>query len=439
MRGNKNMKIYHYPSAAAEKKVSAIVNRGLDFKKKDYQAVSRIIDDVRRNGDDAVIKYANRFDAPELTADSIKVTAGEMAAASKKVDRSFLRALNRAASQIEAFHRLQIQHSWIDTRRSGTMLGQMVNPVDAAGVYVPGARGGKTPLISTVLMTAIPAKIAGVKKLVMVSPSTAAGGINPHLLVAANKAGIKDIYKVGSAWAIAALAYGTATIPKVNVIAGPGNIYVTLAKKIVSGTVGIDMIAGPSEVLVIADHTATPEYAAADLLAQAEHDMLSSAILVTDSNRTAKAVAAEIDKQLAALTRQEIARESVKRFGALLVVDDLDAAVELANRIAPEHLELQINEPFEVVGRIRNAGAVFLGHYTPEPVGDYIAGPNHVLPTAGTARFASALSVDHFTKKTSIIHYSKEAFNKEAADVMRLAELEGLDAHVRAIEVRLKP
>ena len=319
------------------------------------------------------------------------------------------------------------------------MLGQMVNPVDAAGVYVPGARGGKTPLISTVLMTAIPAKIAGVKKLVMVSPSTAAGGINPHLLVAANKVGIKDIYKVGSAWAIAALAYGTATIPKVNVIAGPGNIYVTLAKKIVSGTVGIDMIAGPSEVLVIADHTATPEYAAADLLAQAEHDMLSSAILVTDSNRTAKAVAAEIDKQLAALTRQEIARESVKRFGALLVVDDLDAAVELANRIAPEHLELQINEPFELIGRIRNAGAVFLGHYTPEPVGDYIAGPNHVLPTAGTARFASALSVDHFTKKTSIIHYSKEAFNKEAADVMRLAELEGLDAHVRAIEVRLKP
>ena len=359
-----------------------------------------------------------------------------MNAAVKKVDRGFVRALNRAASQIEAFHRQQVQQSWIDTQRPGTMLGQLVNPVDAAGVYVPGARGGKTPLISTVLMTGIPAKIAGVKKLVMVTPSTRAGGVNPHLLVAAKKVGIKDIYKVGSAWAIAALAYCTETIPKVDVIAGPGNIYVTLAKKIVSGTVGIDMIAGPSEVLVIADHTATPEYAAADLLAQAEHDVLSSAILVTDSSRIAKAVVVEADKQLATLTRKEIARESLKRFGAVLVVDDLDAAVELANRIAPEHLELQINEPFEHIGQIRNAGAVFLGHYTPEPVGDYVAGPNHVLPTAGTARFASALSLDHFLKKTSIIHYSKSAFKKEAADVIRLAELEGLDAHVRSIKIR---
>ena len=433
------MKIYHYPSKAAEKRVTAIVNRGLNFKKKDYQVVSRIIDDVRRNGDEAVIKYANRFDAPGLIVDSIKVTAREMEAAVKKLDRGFVRAMNRAASQIEAFHRQQTQQSWIDTRRSGTMLGQLVNPVDAAGVYVPGARGGKTPLISTVLMTAIPAKIAGVKNLVMVTPSTRAGGVNPYLLAAAKKVGIKDIYKVGSAWAIAALAYGTETIPKVDVIAGPGNIYVTLAKKIVSGTVGIDMIAGPSEVLVIADHTATPEYAAADLLAQAEHDVLSSAILVTDSGRTAKAVAAEIDKQLAHISRKDIARESLKRFGAVLVVDDLDAAVELANRIAPEHLELQINEPFEYIGQIRNAGAVFLGHYTPEPVGDYIAGPNHVLPTVGTARFASALSVDHFIKKTSIIHYSKKAFKIEAADVMRLAELEGLDAHVRSIKMRLKP
>jgi histidinol dehydrogenase len=430
------MKIYHYPSAAAEKKVSAIVNRGLNFKQKDYQAVSRIIDDVRRNGDKAVIKYARRFDAPRLSVGSIKVTAGEMDAAQKKADRRFVRAINRAVSQIETFNRQQVSQSWIDTQRPGTMLGQLVNPVDAAGVYVPGARGGKTPLISTVLMTAIPAKIAGVKKLVMVTPSTRAGGVNPHLLAAAKKVGIKDIYKVGSAWAIAALAYGTETIPRVDVIAGPGNIYVTLAKKILSGSVGIDMIAGPSEVLVIADDTATPGYAAADLLSQAEHDVLSSAILVTDSNRIAKAVAVETEKQLTALTRKEIARESLKRFGAVLVVEDMDAAVELANRIAPEHLELQIKEPFEYIGQIRNAGAVFLGHYTPEPVGDYMAGPNHVLPTAGTARFASALSVDHFTKKTSIIHYSKKAFKKEAADVMRLAELEGLDAHVRSIKIR---
>jgi len=433
------MKIYHYPSPAAEKRVSALVSRGLNFKQKDYQAVSRILEDVRRNGDDAVIKYANRFDAPKLTVDAIKVTAREMEAALKKVDRSFVRAMNRAASQIEAFHRQQVQQSWIDTRRPGTMLGQLVNPVDAAGVYVPGARGGKTPLISTVLMTAIPAKIAGVEKLVMVTPSTRAGGVNPHLLAAAKKVGIKDIYKVGSAWAIGALAYGTDTIPRVDVIVGPGNIYVTLAKKIVAGTVGIDMIAGPSEVLVIADETASPAFVAADLLSQAEHDVLSSAILVTDSRQTAKAVVAEIDKQLGTLARKDIARESIKKYGTVLVVDNLDAAVGLANRIAPEHLELQVKEPFDYLGKIRNAGAVFLGHYTPEPVGDYVAGPNHVLPTAGTARFASALSVDHFIKKTSIIHYSKKAFKKEAADVMRLAELEGLDAHVKSIKARLKP
>jgi len=431
------MKIYHYPSKAAEQRVSTIVNRNLTFKKKDYQTVSRILEDVRRNGDEAVIKYANRFDAPQLTIDSIKVTAKEMDAASKKVNRAFVRALNRAASQIQAFHRQQPRISWIDTQRQGTLLGQLVNPVDAAGVYVPGARGGKTPLVSTVLMTAIPAKIAGVKKIVMVTPSTRKGGINPHLLVAAKKVGIKDIYKVGSAWAIAALAYGTQTIPRVDVIAGPGNIYVTLAKKIVSGTVGIDMIAGPSEVLVIADDTAIAEFSAADLLSQAEHDVLSSAILVTDSGKTAKEVSDEVEKQLPMLTRKEIAQESLTRFGAVLVVKDLDDAIELANRIAPEHLELQINEPFEYMGRIRNAGAVFLGHYTPEPVGDYIAGPNHVLPTAGTARFASALSVNHFIKTTSVIHYSPAAFKREAKDVICLAEIEGLDAHARSIKVRL--
>ena len=432
------MKIYRYPSKAAAKKVSTIVNRSLNFRKKDYQTVARILEDVRLNGDKAVIKYANRFDAPRLTARSMKVSPREFEAGAKKVDRGFIRAMNRAVSQIEAFHRQQIQHSWLDTRRPGTMLGQLVNPVNAAGVYVPGARGGKTPLISTVLMTAIPAKIAGVEKLVMVTPSTRAGGVNPHLLAAAKKVGIKDIYKVGSAWAIGALAYGTDTIPRVDVIVGPGNIYVTLAKKIVAGTVGIDMIAGPSEVLVIADETASPAFVAADLLSQAEHDVLSSAILVTDSSKTAKAVVAEIDIQLGTLARKDIARESIKKYGTALVVDDLDAAVDLANRIAPEHLELQIKEPFDYLGQIRNAGAVFLGHYTPEPVGDYVAGPNHVLPTAGTSRFASALSVEHFIKKTSIIHYSKEAFKKEAADVMRLAELEGLDAHVRSIKIRLK-
>jgi histidinol dehydrogenase len=430
------MKIYQYPSKTAESKVSALINRGLSFRKKDYQTVSRILEDVRRNGDDAVLKYARRFDAPDLSLDAMKVGVQEMVAASKKVDRAFVRAMNRAASQIEAFHRQQVRQSWIDTRRPGVLLGQMVNPVDAAGIYVPGARGGETPLVSTVLMTAIPAKIAGVKNIVMVTPSTRDGGVNPHLLAAAGKVGIKQIFKIGSAWAIAALAYGTATIPRVDVIAGPGNIYVTLAKKIVSGTVGIDMIAGPSEVLVIADDSANPSFAAADLLAQAEHDALSSAILVTDSAGIAAAVAAELEKQLAALTRQEIAAASLSGFGAIFVVPNLEAAVNLANRIAPEHLELQINDPFEYVGKIRHAGAVFLGHYTPEPIGDYAAGPNHVLPTAGTARFASALSVDHFTKKTSIIHYAQSALTQEAADVMRLAEVEGLNAHANSIKVR---
>jgi histidinol dehydrogenase len=431
------MRIYNYPSITAEKKVSAIVSRGLSFSKKDYQVVNRILEDVRRRGDEAVIEYARRFDAPQMTLRSLKVSAKELNAASKKVDRSFVRALNRAAAQIESFHRQQVRQSWIDTQRPGTLLGQMVNPVDAVGVYVPGARGGETPLVSTVLMTAIPAKIAGVENIVMATPSTKTGGINPHLLMAAKKAGISNIYKIGSAWAIAAMAYGTDIVPRVDVIAGPGNIYVTLAKKIVSGTVGIDMIAGPSEVLVIADESANPEFAAADLLAQAEHDVLSSAILVTDSVKLARRVAAEVDNQLVTLPRRAIARESLNRFGAVLVVKDLAAAIALTNRIAPEHLELQVDDPFEYVGQIRNAGAVFLGHYTPEPIGDYMAGPNHVLPTAGTARFASALSVDHFVKTSSIIHYSVTAFKREAADVMRLAETEGLDAHARSIKVRL--
>ena len=431
------MKIYSYPSKTAERKVAAAINRGLTFRKKDYQSVNRILDDVRRFGDEAVLKYARQFDAPRLTLNSVKVSAKELDAASRKVDRSFVRALNRAVSQIESFHRQQALQSWVDTRRPGTLMGQIVNPVDAAGIYVPGARGGQTPLVSTVLMTAIPAKIAGVADIVMVTPSTRAGGINPHLLVAARKVGVNHIYKIGSAWAIAALAYGTETIPKVDVIAGPGNIFVTLAKKIVSGTVGIDMIAGPSEVLVIADESANPVFAAADLLAQAEHDVLSSAVLVTPSADLAKAVAADVDKQLAILPRRDIARESLKRFGAIFIVKDLAEAITLANRIAPEHLELQVEDPFEYLSQIRNAGAIFLGHYAPEPMGDYIAGPNHVLPTAGTARFASALSVAHFTKTSSIIHYSRTAFRREAADVRRLAEIEGLEAHANSIKVRL--
>ena len=369
----------------------------------------------------------------------MKVTAEEMKAARRAVGTAFVRTLNRAVLQIESFHRKQVQNSWFDTERPGTFLGQIVRPVDGAGIYVPGGMGGTTPLVSSVLMGAIPARVAGVERIVMVTPPMKDGSVNPYLLAAAEKVGVTDIYRIGSAWAIAALAHGTQTVPAVDVIAGPGNLYVTIAKKIVAGTVGIDMIAGPSEILVIADRSVNPEYAAADLLSQAEHDAMASAVLITDSRQTAEAIDEAVERQLANLERKEIAEKSLARFGAILVVSDLSEAVTLANRIAPEHLELQVADPFSLLGQIRNAGAVFMGHYTPEPVGDYIAGPNHVLPTAGTARFSSALSVEHFTKKTSVIHYSRAAFSREAKDIIRLAEVEGLGAHANAVKVRIDP
>lgn len=431
------MKIYTYPSKSAKKKITSLINRGLAFKKKDVSAVMRILEDVRKNGDEALIRYTNQFDAPALTTASIKVTRRELDDASKHVDRSFVRTLNRAIAQIESFHQQQLDKSWINTNRPGILLGQMIIPVDSSGIYVPGGKGGKTPLVSSVIMGAIPAKIAGVKHRVMVTPPTQNGTVNPHLLVAAKKVGVNEIYKIGSAWAIAALAYGTESIPKVDVVVGPGNIYVTIAKKMVSGIVGIDMIAGPSEILIIADDSAIPEYIAADLLSQAEHDVMAASILVTNSMNTASAVLLAINQQLKNLRRRVIAEKSLTQFGTIIIVPDMDTAIELSNRIAPEHLELQIKDPFSHVGQIRNAGAVFLGNYTPEPMGDYMAGPNHVLPTAGTARFSSALSVNTFQKKTSLIRYSKPAFEREAGDVMRLAEIEGLGAHANSIKIRL--
>jgi len=431
------MKILNYPSAAAESVVARIVSRGLSFSKKDHAAVSRILADVRRRGDQALVEYSRRFDAPGFTLRDLRVGPVEFRQAAAAADRGFTRALNRAATQIEAFHRRQVRSSVISLDREGTMLGQLVRPVERVGVYVPGGQGGKTPLVSSVLMGAIPARVAGVAQVVMVTPPTADGRVNPHLLVAARKAGVDEVYKAGSAWAVAALAYGTATIPRVDVIVGPGNRYVTLAKQIVAGTVGIDILAGPSEILIIADESADPEFIAADLLSQAEHDPMASAVLVTTRRELAQAVQEALGRQLAQLARAEIAGESLRRFGALIVVRDVAAAIELANRMAPEHLELQLRDPFAHLGAIRNAGAVFLGEYTPEPVGDYVAGPNHVLPTAGTARFASALSVDNFVKRISLIHYSADALRREAADILRLAEVEGLGAHANSIRVRL--
>jgi histidinol dehydrogenase len=431
------MRIYNYPSRPAEQRVARIINRGLAFQKADLVAVTRICERVRKRGDRAVISYTRRFDSARMSIKSMQVSKKEFADAAKKADRSFTRALNRAASNIKRFHEQQLRKSWMQTDRPGTLLGQLINPVDAVGVYVPGARGGKTPLVSSVLMGVIPAKVAGVGQIAMVTPPTKGGGVSPHLLVAAKKAGVDAVYKVGSAWAIAALAYGTETIPQVDVIVGPGNIYVTLAKKILAGTVGIDMVAGPSEILVIADDSAKPEFIAADLLSQAEHDVLASAVLITDSGKLAKSVAKEVKGQLTRLARADIAEESLSKFGAIIVVKNIGTAIDMANRIAPEHLELQINDALEVLGKIRNAGAIFVGNYTPEPVGDYIAGPNHVLPTAGTARFASALSVDNFIKKTSLIQYTQKAFQREAPDIIRLAEVEGLGAHAGSIKVRL--
>ncbi len=432
------MKIYTYPSKTVEKRLRTIVNRTIDFRKKDVTAVSRILQRVKKEGDVALLNYTHQFDSKRVTQASLRVTSQEIDAAKKLVDRSFVRALNRAAKQIRSFHQRQLQQSWISTEREGVLLGQLIHPVDAAGIYVPGGQKGKTPLVSTVLMCTIPAMLAGVKRICMLTPPMQNGRVNPHLLVAAKKAGVHEIYKAGSAWAIAAMAYGTETVPKADVIVGPGNIYVTLAKKLVSGDVGIDMLAGPSEILILADDSARPDYIAADLLSQAEHDMLASAILVTTSTQLAQQVKTALNEQLEKLPRQEIAAQSLAKYGAILQVADMPTAIELANRIAPEHLELQIKDPFDMIGEIRHAGAIFLGNHTPEPVGDYMAGPNHVLPTAGTARYASALSVDHFTKKTSLIHYTEKSFRKEAADIMQLAKVEGLDAHVRSVGIRLK-
>ena len=431
------MEIIQYPSSTAEERLLQIVNRNQEDTHKEEQAVRDIIDQVAQQGDAALLTYARQFDTPNLTLEMLPVGPEEFQAAEQAVVPEFKQALMRAAAQITQFHQYQAEKSWMATDRPGVLLGQLVRPVGRAGIYVPGGQGGRTPLVSSVLMDAIPARIAGVPEVIMATPATETGTVNPHLLIAAREVGIQKVFKVGSAWAIAAMALGTETIPRVDVIVGPGNIYVTLAKKILSGTVGIDMIAGPSEILVIADETAEPAYVAADLLSQAEHDPLSSAVLLTDSAALARKVRDQIQKQLPQLTRREIAQAALERFGALIHVPNLNDAFELANRFAPEHLELLMADPMDRIQAVRNAGAVFIGPYTPEPVGDYVAGPNHVLPTAGTARFASALSVEVFTKKTSLLRYTREALQEEGQAIIRLAETEGLTAHAAAVRLRL--
>jgi len=432
------MKVLTYPTEEAEVLIDRIVNRSLSYSVDLEHTVGEIIKEVRAEGDSALLSYTRQFDAPGIKLKELKVSDSEMKAAAKEVDPDFSGLVQRAKENIAAFHQAQRRYSWFMPCKDGSILGQMFTPVTAAGLYIPGGRAGETPLISSLLMNSIPAIIAGVPRLQVVTPPRQDGTVNPYLLVTTQLLGIREVFKVGSAWAIAALAFGTETIPAVDLIVGPGNIYVTLAKKLLAGQVGIDMIAGPSEILVIADSSANPQHVAADLLSQAEHDSMASALMLTPDAELAETTAAALEKQLAELPRRQVAEESLAAFGGIVLVSDLDTALALANKIAPEHLELLVEQPFQLLGKIQNAGAVFLGHHSPEPVGDYFAGPNHVLPTAGTARFASGLSVDHFIKKTSVISYSSEALIRDAADIVRLAELEGLEAHARSIKVRLE-
>jgi histidinol dehydrogenase len=431
------IQIFAYPSDEAERKISAIAARRPGADPVLEAKVMEMIEAVKAEGDAAVLRYTRRFDAPGLEEGRLCVEDREVDAACAEVDSDFLSIIRAAMRNIEEFHRRQLRWSHFMTRPDGTFLGQIVRPVRAAGAYIPGGQGGETPLISSVLMNVIPARLAGVCDIAMVTPPRKDGSINPYLLAAAREAGVNRIYRAGSAWGIAALAYGTESIRPVDVIVGPGNIFVALAKKLLAGLVGIDMIAGPSEILVVADSSAKADYIAADLLSQAEHDVMASAICITTDEKLAGRIAAELSAQLAALPRSATAAASIERYGSVFTTGDLDTAFALANRIAPEHLELHIEEPLPWLGRVENAGAVFIGEHTPEPVGDYYAGPNHVLPTAGTSRFASALGVDDFLKKTSVIAYSKAAFDRDAGSIVRLAELEGLKAHAESVRIRM--
>jgi len=431
------IEILSYPSVESERKIGAISKRKPGADPALEKKVAEIIEAVKSGGDEALLRYTRQFDAPAMEQDEITVTDSEIEAALSEVDSGFLDILRQAIKNVEEFHRQQIRSSYFITRPDGTLLGQMVRPVKAAGLYIPGGLGGETPLISSVVMNAVPAKLAGVQDIAMTTPPRKDGSINPHLLAAAREVGITRIHRAGSAWGIAALAYGTETISPVDVIVGPGNMYVALAKKLVSGEVGIDMIAGPSEILIIADESARADFIAADLLSQAEHDSSASAICITTGRDLAEEVSKTLEDQLNSLPRRDTAAASLEAFGAIFVVDSIESAVALANRIAPEHLELHLKEPLPLLGLIENAGAVFIGDRTPEPVGDYFAGPNHVLPTAGSARFASALGVDDFLKKTSVIAYSKQAFDRDARSIIQLAELEGLEAHANSVRIRL--
>lgn len=397
--------------------------------------VADIITNVRDRKDEALFEYTLKFDSFKHTSDTIKVTRKEIEEAYSLLDKDFIEVIKKSAENIRIFHEKQKRNSWIDTKDDGSILGQRIIPIEISGVYVPG---GKAAYPSSVLMNVVPAKVAGVEKIIMCTPPSKDGKVNPGTLVAADIAGVNEVYKVGGAQAIAAMAFGTQSVPKVDKITGPGNIFVALAKKACFGYVSIDSIAGPSEILVIADDTANPRYVAADLLSQAEHDEMASAILITTSKKLANEVSSEIDKFTAKLERAEIIGKSLDNYGYTFVAENMDDAVEAANAIASEHLEIITANPFEVMPRIKHAGAIFLGAYSSEPLGDYFAGPNHILPTNQTARFFSPLSVDDFVKKTSIIAYSEEGLKKVHKDIELFAQNEGLTAHANSIAVRFE-
>lgn len=422
--------------AEVQAELQRICDRTQDDQVQHKEATVReVLQAVKRQGDRAVLHYTAEFDQQTLKAEDLRVSGSELDAAYQQISTELLGAIKLACQQIEAFHRQRVPKSWVQFEELGVVLGKRYTPVDRAGLYVPG---GRAAYPSTVLMNAIPAKVAGVPRRIIVTPPGMGKTINPAVLVAAQEAGVEEIYRVGGAQAIAALAYGTETIPKVNVITGPGNIYVTLAKKLVYGTVGIDSLAGPSEVLVIADEDAKAEHVAADMLAQAEHDPMAAAILLTTDSKLAKNVQAAVERQLIDHPRRTLTEKAIAHYGLIAIVESLAVAVQLSNEFAPEHLELEVAQPWDLVPQIRHAGAIFLGYSTPEAVGDYLAGPNHTLPTSGAARYASALGVETFLKHSSLIEYSPEALEKVAGAIDVLATAEGLPSHAQSVRMRVQ-
>lgn len=411
--------------------INQLKARSGEIDRKVTSAVTEILNNVKQNGDDAVREYTLKFDGHMPS--KFEISREEIDSSPDKCDRDFILALYKAADNIRDFHARQKQQSWLEPKQNGVILGQRIRGLKRVGVYVPG---GTAAYPSSVLMNVIPAKIAGVKEIVMVTPPQKDGTANPDILAAAKIAGVDRVFLMGGAQAVAALAYGTQSVPKVDKIVGPGNIFVATAKKLLYGTVDIDMIAGPSEILIVADKSANPKFLAADLMSQAEHDKMASAILLTTSEETANETAKELSCQMQTLERRDIIEQSLNDFGAIIVCKDISEAVDFANELAPEHLELAVENPMEYIGRVDNAGSVFLGHYSPEPLGDYFAGPNHVLPTSGTARFFSPLSVDSFIKKSSFIYYTEPALSEAKDDIIKLAETEGLTAHANSIKVR---